>query len=128
MIKQSVHLNATPEDVYEALMDEKKHAEFTGASAQIENRVGGKFSVWDGYATGETTELIPGKKIVQSWRASDWPEDADSTVTFELKPDGDGTTLIFTHSHVPPEFKKEVSDGWKDFYWEPLKKYLAKNQ
>jgi len=70
-IKQSVTIKASPHVVYEALMDSKKHAAFTGGKATISRKVGGKFSVFDEYAEGENLELVPDKKIVQSWRASD---------------------------------------------------------
>lgn len=126
MIKQTIHFEATPSDIFDSLMDEKKHSDFTGAHAKIENRNGGRFSVWDGYATGKNLQLIPGKKIVQSWKASDWPAEANSTVTIELQSDGHGTKLIITHENVPDEFEKDIEQGWKDYYWEPLKKYLKK--
>lgn len=70
-ISQSVTLKASPHDVYEALMDSKKHAKFTGGKASISREVGGKFSAFNGYAEGINLQLVPDKKIVQSWRASD---------------------------------------------------------
>lgn len=126
MIHQIIHFHAAPSLVYDTLMDEKKHSEFTGASAKIENRIGGSFSVWDEYAMGKNIKLIPGKEIIQSWRASDWPEDVISTVTFKLKPDGQGTMLTLTHEGVPKEFIDDIKRGWEDYYWKPLAKYLAK--
>ena len=124
MIKQAVHFPTTPEVLYDILMDEKKHGDFTNAKAKIDPRVGGKFSVWDGYATGENVELIPGKKIVQTWRASDWPNDVMSKVTFVFKPAEAGTELEFTHENVPREFEKDIEQGWEDYYWTPLKRYV----
>jgi uncharacterized protein YndB with AHSA1/START domain len=64
-ITQIIKISAKPIKVYNALMDEKKHSQFTGAPATIESKVGGKFEVWDSYATGEIIELIRGKKIVE---------------------------------------------------------------
>ena len=84
-IKQSVTIKAKPHDVYEALMDAKKHAKFTGGKAVISREVGGKFNVFDGYAEGVNLELVPDKKIVQSWRADDWPKGHYSKATFDLK-------------------------------------------
>lgn len=127
MIKQTVRFKATPQEVYECLMDAKKHAAFTGSDAEIQNHVGGKFSVWEGYATGKNLELIPGKKIVQEWRADDWPEGVSSTLTMQLKPERGGTELTLIHEGVPSDFEKDVSQGWKDYYWKPLKEYLNKN-
>ena len=124
MIKQTIKFTASPEVIYDILMDEKKHADFTKANAHIDPTVGGKFSVWDDYATGENLELMPGQKIVQLWRASDWPDDAVSKVTFALKSTETGTELQFTHENIPKGFEDDIAQGWKDFYWEPLGEYL----
>jgi uncharacterized protein YndB with AHSA1/START domain len=61
-LRQSVLLRATPHEVYEAIMDSKKHAEFTHSPAIIDRKVGGEFSAFDGWASGTTLELIPDKK------------------------------------------------------------------
>jgi len=125
-IKQTVEFKAQPDEVYEALMDSKKHAGFTGAKATVSRKVGGKFSVWDGYAEGENLELVPGKKIVQSWRASDWPEGAISKVTYRFAQTKSGTRLTFTQTGVPDELVADIKQGWKDFYWAPMKGMLDK--
>ena len=39
---------------------------------------------------------------------------------------GKGTRLIFVHSKVPGAQADDIKQGWIDFYWEPLKAYLAK--
>jgi len=65
------------------------------------------------------------KKIVQSWRASDWPENVFSISTFEFLEKDNGTSLTFTQVGVPEEFEKDIEKGWEDFYWKPLKKYLV---
>ena len=70
-VKQTVTFKAQRHEVYEALMDSKKHAKFTGDKATISRKVGGKFSVFDGYGEGTNIELIPDSKIVQNWRAGD---------------------------------------------------------
>ena len=112
--------------IYDALMSSKQHADFTGAGANISGKVGGKFTAWDDYIEGENKELEPGKKIVQKWRASDWPDGEWSEVTYELKDINDGCELIFTQTGVPAEFAKDIESGWSEWYWEPLRKYFAK--
>ncbi len=123
-IEQTVIINAPAKDVYDALMDSSQHSEFTGAKASIDNKVGGKFSVWDGYASGVNLELIPGKKITQTWRASDWPAGVYSKLTIELKTLGENTELEFTQTGVPDEFYQDIKDGWQDYYWKPLKDFF----
>lgn len=106
-------------------MDGKIHSEFTGAKAEIENKAGGTFSVWDGYAAGENVKLVPGEEIVQSWRASDWPEGVVSQVRYRLHAKNDGCEIEFEHKDVPKEFESDIEKGWHEFYWEPLKKYFS---
>ena len=125
-IKQSVTIKASLHDVYEALMDSKKHAEFTGGKAVISRKVGGKFSAFDGYAKGVNLELVPDKKIVQSWRGSDWPEGHYSKATFSLQQVEGGTQLTFTQTEVPEDQYESISQGWRDYYWKPMKKMLGK--
>jgi activator of HSP90 ATPase len=125
-IRQTVEFKAGPEEVYDALMDSKKHSKFTGAKAAVSRKIGGKFSVWDGYAEGENLELLEGKKIVQTWRASDWPEGAVSKVTFTFARAKKGTKMTFTQTGVPDDFVEDIKQGWKDFYWAPMKGMLDK--
>ena len=124
-IKQTTQFKAPPHQVYEMLMDSKKHGQFTGGKAKISRKVGGKFSVYDDYAEGKNLALVPDKKIVQSWRASDWPEGHYSKVTFALSNNKAGTKLTFTQTGVPSEFFADIKQGWIDFYWNPLKELLG---
>ena len=125
-IRQSVTMRASPHDLYEALMDSKKHSRFTGSKASISRKAGGKFTTFDGYSEGTNLELVPDRKIVQTWRAGDWPEGHYSTVTFSLKASDGGTLLTFTQKGVPEEQYNDISQGWKDYYWTPLKKMFGK--
>jgi activator of HSP90 ATPase len=125
-IRQTVIFKANPHDIYEALMDSKKHAKFTGGKASISREVGGKFSTYDGYAEGVNQELVPDKKIVQTWRAEDWPEGHYSRVSFSLNKAEGGTRLTFSQTGVPEEQYQDVSQGWQDYYWEPMKEMLGK--
>jgi activator of HSP90 ATPase len=128
LIQQTVTFKASPHEVYEALMDSKKHAAFSGSQASISREVGGEYSAYDGYITGRNLELVPDKKIVQTWRAVDWPEGHFSTVTFVLLPIPEGTRLNFAHADVPEGSEAEFEQGWVDNYWEPMKKMLEKTR
>ena len=125
-IEQSVTFNASPHDVYEALMDSEKHSRFTGAKAQISREVGSEFSAYDGALSGTILELIPDAKIVQSWRGSDegWAPGHYSTATFTLEAVDGGTRLSFVQTGVPEQVFEAISEGWQTYYWAPMKQML----
>lgn len=125
-IRQSVTFKAAPHQVYEALMDSRKHAKFTGDAASLSRKVGGKIMAYGGYITGTNVELVPDEKIVQTWHAADWPEGHESRVTFSLKPVQGGTRLYFTHTGVPDEHYESIKQGWIENYWTPMRAMLEK--
>ena len=106
-IKQEIHFDAKHQEVYEAYTDAKEHAEFTGSKVVFENKVGGKFSAWNGDLEGENVELVPGKKIVQKWRASDWPAGHYSMLTVEFEADSPSSVILGTNEVRTPESKKD---------------------
>jgi activator of HSP90 ATPase len=126
-IKQKVIISASPEEVYGAFVDPKKHSEFTGAKATGKAKVGGKFTAWDGYSFGKYLTLEKGKLIVQEWQTTDWPEGyPPSKLELTLQETPKGTELTMIHCGVPAEQEKELADGWIEYYWNPLKVYFKK--
>ncbi len=125
--KLSCTLPASPEAVYDAWLDSACHGAMTGAPATIGKRVGEPYAAWDGYITGTTLELVPGRRIVQSWRTSEFADaDPDSTVAVDLEPTKTGTRLTLTHSGVPDGQTDYENGGWRDFYFSPMKAYFAR--
>ena len=125
-IRQSVSFSVSPHEVFEALMDEKKHSAFTGGGAKVSRKVGGSFSIFGGALYGKNLELEKDKKIVQEWYCEDtnWPKGHFSKLTFVLKKSGAGCKLEMIHEKVPEGAFKSISQGWKDHYWEPMKKFF----
>lgn len=127
-IRQSATFKASPAEVYETLMDSRKHSKFTGAKASISRKEGGSFSAFDGYCSGKNLELISPKKIVQSWRASEWKEGHFSKTTFSFSKTKTGTKLSFTQSGVPVQHYHAIKNGWIEHYWTPMKEMLGENK
>ena len=122
-INQSVSINCTPLKLYNLLLDSKQHSKLSNSVVQINKRKGGKFSIFDGYCDGYNIELIPGTKIVQAWNFKEdgWPEDHYSICTFKFSLQGDKTKLIFHQTNIPEHKVASLKQGWKRYYWEPLK-------
>lgn len=128
-IQQTEIFTGSPEQIYQIWLDSVMHSEFIEAEAKIDPQVGGKFSVFGDYATGANLELVPGQKIVQSWRASDWPAEHFSKITITLTPEGEKNTKFeFVQEDIPAEFYNDIARGWNDYYWQPLRTYLEENQ
>jgi len=126
-IEDKAVIPATPDEVYDAFLDPKKHAAFTGSKATGSPKVGEKFTSWDGYILGKNLELEKGKRIVQEWVTTEWPEGyLPSRLELTFRKVKGGTEISMVHSNVPAEQAEEYAQGWKDFYWKPLVKYFSK--
>ncbi len=125
-IKQTLTLNAPPKDVYEILMDAKKHSLLTGSTVKMSKKINGKFEVFDHYCHGYNIELEEGKKIIQAWNFQEdgWPQDHFSICKFEFEATEKGTKLNFTQSGVPEHKCEELKEGWKQYYWKPMAAYF----
>ncbi|HMF30555.1 MAG TPA: SRPBCC domain-containing protein [Candidatus Lokiarchaeia archaeon] len=123
----SAIIPATPKDIYAAWLDSKKHSAMTGEKATIDPSIGGQFTAWEDFISGTTIELDPGHKIVQQWRTTDFPAGSpDSTLEVTLEDVETGTNVTIMHTGIPDSQGAELKDGWKEFYFVPMKKYFKK--
>lgn len=125
-IRKTLTFNADSREVYETLTDSKKTSKFTDGKATIPRRVGGKFTMFDGYINGTILELVPDEKIVQSWQGDEknWPKSHYSKAGFTLRKVKGGTRVNFVQNGVPEECYEHISKGWDEFFWAPLGKML----
>src|SRR6516162_11569208 len=105
---------ASPQEIYEAWLNSVVHSEMTGGEASMSDEVGADVSAWDGYITGRNLELVPGERIVQSWRTTEF-DDAfeDSIVTILLQETEEGTLLTLEHTNVPDTHRSYEEGGWR---------------
>jgi activator of HSP90 ATPase len=127
-VHQEVKFAATPKQVYDALMRSKEHASFSGAPAKISPVEGGEFRCFGTSIEGRNVSLIPGKRIVQAWRISEWDDGVYSIVRFELEKTKSGTKLVFDHTGVPSDALAGITSGWVEHYWDNLTKYFARTK
>jgi len=126
-IRHVVQFNAKPAVIYDMLMNSKKHAAFTGAPAKVDARVGGRFRAWGPHLRGVNVELVKNKRIVQAWRAANWPKGHYSIATFAFQSAKGGTKLVFTQTGVPAKNARSINGGWKTHYWDLLKAAFRRN-
>lgn len=95
------------------------------ATAAVDLRVGG---IWrldfptdadrSNALTGEYEEIVPGRRLVYSWRHEQTGENGDldvspvSTVTVKFTPADNGTLLIIEHAGGSEEGRKGFPVGW----------------
>ncbi len=126
-IKQTEFITAKPVEIYDALLNEQRHSEFTGAKATCDRRVGGLFTAWDGYICGKNIRLENARRIVQEWRTTEWPAGyGPSIIEFTFKSKGSGTEVKMIQTKIPASQAESYKKGWVDNYWIPLKKYFHK--
>lgn len=122
----STTIPAKPDEVYKAWLESKSHSKMTGSKAKVSDKIGDRFLAWDGYISGSNLELKPGKKIVQSWRTSEFADsEEDSRLEITLAPAKGGTKLTLRHSNLPAH-GEQYRQGWVDSYFDPMKEYFGK--
>ena len=108
-------VNATPEEVYNALTNEATIQLWSGEEAVMPLQPGSEFSLWDGSICGINLEFVPGKKIIQQWFFGEQEE--PSIVTIILHPDKKGTSVELRHTNIPEDDFDNITAGWNDQYF-----------
>ena len=134
-------INVPANRVYEAWTDPAQLRQWFGPenvrtrNITADVRVGGKYR-WDltspegeeMSAFGEYKELVPGKRIVFTWRWDDdeaW-ENRTSVVTIKLFERPGGTELRFRHEQLPSEESRDRhNDGWNSLL-DRLEQFFSK--
>ncbi|TND05551.1 MAG: Activator of Hsp90 ATPase 1 family protein [Bacteroidetes bacterium] len=125
-LEVSITLPVEPAEIYKAWLSSKAHSAFTGGTASISARKGSKYTAWDDYISGKILELEKDKRILHSWRAAEFRDtDPDSMVEILLEKKGKGTKLTIRHSGIPEKLGRIYKQGWKDYYFTPMKAYFG---
>jgi uncharacterized protein YndB with AHSA1/START domain len=113
--------------IYAAWLDTRQHSAFTGDTAVIEPAIGGRHSTFGGYASGTMLELEPHRRIVLSWRSTEFPEGSpDSRLEVTLEDTAGGTLVTLLHTQIPEGQGDRYKESWIQYYLEPLKRYFSK--
>jgi uncharacterized protein YndB with AHSA1/START domain len=118
-------LSCKPKRAMQLLTDPVLIRKWSGGEAVVENVIGGRFEMFDGWVHGKILKLAP-HELAYTWKASDWPEEAQpSEVHYLLKDDEAGTRVIVDHNGLPSEDEmKSHKSGWSDYFFDPLEDYI----
>lgn len=115
---------ATANEIYKAWLSSDGHTKMTGGEANISDKIGSKFTAWDGYIEGRTIELIPDQRIVQNWRTTEFEaNEKDSRIEILLNEKNGQTELTLFHSDLS-ENSEHYKAGWENHYFAPMNAYF----
>jgi len=117
----TVTIGASPQTVFEHLVERDKMLRWMGVSAEFEAKPGTPLTIVTNpgnTASGEFLEVVPYERVVFTWG---WVGNAkippgSSTVEISLKAVGDNTELTLVHTGLPSEQDfVEHTSGWTHF-------------
>ncbi len=115
---------ASAKEIYDAWLNSDGHSSMTGGEAMASNEIGKNYSAWDGYISGKNITLDENKRIVQSWRTTQFEEnEQDSQIELVFTENNGKTELILQHTKVP-ESGEHYKKGWVEHYFQPMKIYF----
>ncbi len=116
---------ASAAEIYKAWLSSDGHTSMTGGEANCSDEVNGEFEAWDGYISGRNLELEQNRRIVQSWRTSQFGEsEPDSQIEVTLEAVEGGTRVTLHHTEVPDDCD-HYRGGWQDHYFDPMKAHFG---
>jgi activator of HSP90 ATPase len=108
-------LNASPEEVYNALTNPLTIKIWTNEDAVMSTVPGSEFSILGDSIVGKNIEFEENKKIVQQWYFEG--ETEESIVTIKLHPHKQGTSVEVKHTNIPDAAFEDISEGWTEIYF-----------
>jgi uncharacterized protein YndB with AHSA1/START domain len=124
----STELPVPPPAVFDAWLDSDQHGAMTQSVATASRGIAGAFTAHDGYISGINLEIEDNKRILQTWRTSEFGEsDPDSSIEITLEPTSVGTRLTLSHWNIPDDQADGYETGWQDFYFTPMLEYFSAN-
>jgi activator of HSP90 ATPase len=124
VIQQAAKFYTSPETLFGMYMDSATHSAATGAPAKMSRETSGSWSAHGGKIGGKNLMILPGRMIVQAWRAAHWKKEDISVVVLCFSKLPGGARLDLVHVGVPEYDHEGVSLGWPKYYWEPWRLYI----
>lgn len=121
-IKQHHFINASPEEVFSAIINPFTIELWSGYPAEMEATEGSEFSIFGGDIVGRNIKITENKQLIQEWYFGDRQE--ESIVTIDLKPHQLGTKITLEHTNIPDDELEDFQEGWTQYYWGAIKNFF----
>lgn len=108
-------------EIYDALTHTDMVTAFTRGHVKLELFKGGEFVYFGGNVSGKFDEIVPNKKIAQTWRLKQWPAGHYSNVVMELVEKDDHTELKLTQTLIPAAEFEVTKANWSRYYWDSIR-------
>lgn len=118
--RQEVRIAAAPDTVFDFLVDADTMVRWIGRATKVDAQPGGELMIdMNGrdIVRGEFVVVDRPRRVVFSWGYEGSADMAPGSTSVEvtLEPDGPGTLLVLTHSHLPASRRGDHADGWSYF-------------
>ncbi|XP_017465078.1 PREDICTED: activator of 90 kDa heat shock protein ATPase homolog 1 [Rhagoletis zephyria] len=120
-LKITEEFNCCANDLYNALTKEEMLTAFTRAPAKSDASRGGEFVLYGGNVRGKFEELVPEKRIIQSWRLKNWPSGHYSEVVIDLEEAKNTTQMKLKQTGIPASEFDAMRANWHRYYWQSIK-------
>lgn len=120
-ISENIDFQAPISELYSVFLDRPRLEAWTRSKAEVDPKVGGKFSLFGGNIEGEFLELVESKLVLQKWRLKTWPEGHYALLKLIFDPNIDGTLLRMKMSGVPVGQEDVVQSNFQEYYVKPIK-------
>ena len=121
VLNLEVKIQATPETVFDYLVDPVKLTRWQAEEAEFDLRPGGAYRLTifgDTIAAGEVVELERPSRLVYTWgwEGNEAIPPGSTTVEYTLEADGDYTVVRVAHRGLPSaEAVDQHNDGWSHY-------------
>jgi len=117
-VKVDATFQASAEDIFGLLTDEKRIPMWTRAAAQSVAKAGSEYSLFGGGVKGKYVSLTPNTEIVQSWalQSPTWPSGHFATLTTTIAQSTDSTKVTFSLVGVPTGLEEEIKRNIEGYY------------
>lgn len=94
---------------------------FTRGDVKLDFRKSGEFVLFGGNISGKFLEIVPNKKISQTWRYKGWVTGHYSTVDLEFEEKEDHSVIKLKQTLVPSSEYEHTQVNWQRYYFDSIR-------